>query len=407
MLIRRDSYLRRLRKAKDANVIKVISGLRRSGKSTLLQMFRDELHKGGVEQSRLQTYNFENPVHGDKNYLELYDEIVANLQPNCQNYVFLDEIQNIDQFEKLVDGLFIIDNVDLYVTGSNAYFLSGEFATLLSGRYIEIKVLPLSFAEYVSAFSDGATSHERLFDQYIHLGSLPEVANLLRRNQKDLVDDYLLGIYNTVISKDVLTRTGTVDVLVLQDIARYLADNVGNFTTVKKITDTLKSSSRPSAYNTIDKYLNALRESLIFYPVDRYDIKGKKYLQTQQKYYLVDTGLRKTILGSGQGDDRGHLLENVVYLELLRRGNRVWVGKQGDKEIDFVVRTKNGDTEYYQVAYSTASPDVYEREFAPLKQLDDSYRKYVITMDIGSVNDVGIKQLNAIDWLLAERQVHI
>jgi predicted AAA+ superfamily ATPase len=260
-------------------------------------------------------------------------------------------------------------------------------------------MLPLSFAEYVSAFPDNLDK-ARLLNDYMYLGSFPEVVNLINNGQLDLVDDYLLGIYNTVINKDVMTRTGNSDALVLQNVSKYLIDNISRFTNTKKITDALRSGARPSAYNTVDKYLTALRDSLIFYPVDRYDIKGKRYLQTQQKYYLVDTGLHHTILGASRGDDRGHILENIVYLELLRRDNQVWVGKEDDKEIDFVTKSKSGDTAYYQVAYTTKSPDIYEREIAPLRSLSDNHPKYIITTDIETLNDHGIKQLNAIDWLL-------
>jgi predicted AAA+ superfamily ATPase len=400
-MIKREIYLSKLRLARDANVIKVISGVRRSGKSTLLEMFRDELSQSGVVSEQIQFINFENPSYGGLSYQEIYYDIERDLQKNQKNYIFLDEVQNILEFEKLVDGLFINRNIDLYITGSNAYFLSGELATLLSGRYIEIKILPLSFAEYVSAFPS-TTDRQRLFNDYMYLGSFPEVVNLINNGQLDLVDDYLLGIYNTVISKDVMTRTGSSDVLILQDIAKYLIDNISRFTNTKKITDALRGGTRPSAYNTVDKYLTALRGSLIFYPVDRYDIKGKKFLQTQQKYYLVDTGLRHTILGASRGDDRGHILENIVYLELVRRENQVWIGKKDDKEIDFVTKSKSGDVAYYQVAYTTKSPEIYDREIVPLRTLADHHPKYIITTDLETLNDHGIKQVNVVNWLLGE-----
>jgi len=400
-MIKREQYLSKLRQLKNTHLIKVISGVRRSGKSTLFEMFRDELLTQGISQKQITFINFENPEYTDSNidYMDVYREITKNLVKNQMNYIFLDEVQNVPNFEKLVDGLFIKKNVDLYITGSNAYFLSGELATLLTGRNFEIKILPLSFAEYVSAFKDKSRL-DLIFQNYLNYGAFPQTIDLFNINPL-LVKEYLLGVYNTILFKDVIARKGVNDREVLEHVARFLLDNIGSFTTPKSISDYMGSNYRKVAPQTVDNNLSALSDSYLFYSINRYDIKGKMYLQTQQKYYTIDTGLRLAILGNQANINRGHILENIVFLELLRRGGQVWIGRTKDgKEIDFVIKNAKGETEYFQVTESMADKNTQIRELSPLKSIDDNHLKCVISTDIGSFNYDGIKQVNIIDWLL-------
>lgn len=400
-MIKREQYLSKLRQLKNIHLIKVISGVRRSGKSTLLEMFRDELLRHQVSQKQITFINFENPEYTDKviNYMDVYRKINQNLAKNQMNYVFLDEIQNVPNFEKLVDGLFIKKNVDLYITGSNAYFLSGELATLLTGRNFEIKILPLSFVEYVSAFKDKSRL-DLIFQNYLDYGAFPQTIDLFNIDPS-LVREYLQGIYNTILFKDVIARKGNNDRETLEHVARFLLDNIGSFTTPKSISDYMSSNYRKVAPQTVDNNLSALSDSFLFYPTYRYDIKGKMYLQTQQKYYTIDTGLRSAILGNQTNVNRGYILENIVFLELLRRGGQVWAGKTKEgKEVDFVVINLKGETEYFQVTESMSDKNIQIRELTPLKSIDDNHFKYVISTDIGSFNYDGIKQINIIDWLL-------
>jgi predicted AAA+ superfamily ATPase len=400
-MIKREQYLFKLKQLKNTHLIKVISGVRRSGKSTLLEMFRDELLAQGISQKQITFINFENPEYTDKgiDYMDIYRKINENLVKNQMNYVFLDEIQNVPNFEKLVDGLFIKKNVDLYITGSNAYFLSGELATLLTGRNFEIKILPLSFAEYVSAFKDKSRL-DLIFQNYLNYGAFPQTIDLFNIDPS-LIREYLLGVYNTVLFKDVIARKGVNDREILEHVAWFLLDNIGSFTTPKSISDYMGSNYRKVAPQTVDNNLSALSDSFLFYPTNRYDIKGKMYLQTQQKYYTIDTGLRSAVLGNQANVDRGHILENIVFLELLRRGGQIWVGRTKDgKEIDFVVKNSKGETEYFQVTESMSNKNTQTRELAPLKSIDDNHFKCIISTDIGSFNYDGIKQVNIIDWLL-------
>lgn len=400
-MIKREQYLSKLRQLKDTHLIKVISGVRRSGKSTLFEMFRDELLTQGISQKQITFINFENPEYTDSNidYMDVYHEINKNLVKNQMNYIFLDEVQNVPNFEKLVDGLFIKKNVDLYITASNAYFLSSELATLLTGRNFEIKMLPLSFAEYVSAFKDKSRL-DLIFQNYINYGAFPQTVDLFNIDPS-LVKEYLLGVYNTILFKDVIARKGVNDREVLEHVARFLLDNIGSFTTPKSISDYMGSNYRKVAPQTVDNNLSALSDSFLFYPISRYDIKGKMYLQTQQKYYTIDTGLRLTILGNQANINRGHILENIVFLELLRRGGQVWIGRTKDgKEIDFVIKNSKGETEYFQVTESMSDKNTQIRELTPLKSIDDNHLKCVISTDIGSFDYDGIKQVNIIDWLL-------
>lgn len=399
-MIDRKIYLDKLRSLRDTDLIKVITGVRRAGKSTLLAIFRDELLASGVAASDIVSLNFEDIANERlQDPARLHDFIVKTVGDR-HAYVFLDEIQNVAQFEKVVDSLYIRKNIDLYITGSNAYFLSGDLATVLSGRYVELEVFPLSFAEYASAFED-RPAVETLLDDYLTYGGFPEMANLLAGGRREVVNDYILGIYNTVITKDIVQRNNISDITTLNGITKFLLSNVGSLVTPKKIADYLTSMQNKTSYNTADKYLSALVDGLIFYRADRRDIRGKQVLQTLQKYYVVDTGLRRAILGNASRADIGHLLENVVYFELLRRRNFVWVGKNKDTEVDFVAR--NIDTDevvYYQVSLSTSDERVFDRELRPLQSIADHYPKVILTTDAHEFDEDGIRQMNITKWLL-------
>jgi predicted AAA+ superfamily ATPase len=332
----------------------------------------------------------------------MWRDITERLKGISKAYVFLDEIQNVPEFEKLVDGLYVEPNIDLYVTGSNAYFLSSELSTVLSGRYIEIKMLPLSFSEYVSAFP-GNNNCQRLYEDYINYGSFPYVTQLLDQGEL-AVDAYMKGIYETVLYKDIIARLNTEDETKMLNLVKFTMDNIGNLTSPRRISDTMTSNGDKLSHPTVDSYLNALTKSFLLYRVDRYDLKGKKILQTYSKYYLVDIGLRQMILGRTAGSDRGHILENVIYLELLRRNRNVWVGKTTSAEVDFVVQTNAGDTEYYQVAETLLNPETRLRETAPLNGIKDHNPKFILTMDAGEYTENGIRQINAIDWLLGNNK---
>jgi len=396
-MITRKEYLEKLIGFKDKQLIKVVTGVRRCGKSTLFELFQDYLLNNGVNKTQIIQINFEDADFDElTDYKELYKYLSAKLIKDKMNYVFLDEIQNVPNFQKAVDSLYIKKNVDLYITGSNAYLLSGELATLLSGRYVEIKMLPFSFKEFLSAFGD-KTDLTRKFRTYIENGSFPYVLNL--NDDKKLINDYLSGIYNTVILKDVVARKNISDVSVLQSIIKFMFDNVGNTTSAKKISDTMTSYGRKIAPSTVENYLSTLVDSFIFYRVNRYDVVGKQYLKTGEKYYAVDLGLKYFLLGAKK-QDLGHNLENIVYLELLRRGYEIYIGKVGTNEVDFIA-VKNGITEYYQVAQTVQTEETLARELKPLNSIKDYYQKFLITMDEQPLTThKGIKQINAIDWLL-------
>lgn len=403
-MIQRENYLSKLRTLRDKNLIKVLTGVRRCGKSTLLAMFRDELLSQGVEQSQIQTYNLEEADNLDlRNWKTLHDTIVNKMLPDKQNYIFLDEIQNVEEFERTIDSLYAKKNTDIYVTGSNAYFLSSDLATLLSGRQIEIKVLPFSFAEYIEASDTSNANYNDLFEQYLQNGGFPQSVDLFK-DDENLAIEYLTGVFSTVVLKDVITRSEVPnDTEALQNILRYVFDNVGSLVSPKKIADYMSNNYRTISSRTVERFLSAAIDSFILYDVNRFDIKGKELLQTQQKYYLVDTGLRRISLGRGAQFNTGRALENIIYLELLRRGYMVWVGKtKADKEIDFVARTKAGILEYYQVTETMRNEETRERELSALRNIDDNNRKYVLTLDPGSNNYEGIDQVNAIDWLLRQ-----
>lgn len=401
IMIKREQYLKTLRQFRDKDVIKIATGVRRCGKSTLFALFQEELKQSGVKDQDIININFESPRYLLENikWRDLWQDITERLKGVEKGYVFLDEIQTVPEFEKLVDGLYVEQNIDLYITGSNAYFLSSELSTVLSGRYIEIKMLPLSFKEYASAFPE-QTDRQKLYNDYVNYGSFPYIPTLLREGET-AVDAYLQGIYETVLYKDIIARLNTEDETKMLNLVKFTMDNIGNTTSPRKIADTMTSNGDKISHPTVDSYLTALTKSFLLYQADRYDIKGKKLLQRYSKYYLVDIGLRQMILGRTLSGDRGHILENIVYLELLRRNRHVWIGKYSDNEIDFVVQTQKGDTEYYQVAETMLGEETRTREIKPLKNIDDHFPKFVLTMDAGEYTDSGIRQINVIDWLVS------
>ena len=397
--IQRESDLSILKNFKDKQIIKVITGIRRCGKSTLLELFQDYLKENGVEEKQIVSINFENADYEElQDRKKLHEYIKSKLVKNKKTYIFLDEIQNVNEFERTVDSLFINKDVDLYITGSNAYLLSSELATLLTGRYIEIKMLPLSFKEYMSAFED-KTDISKKFRNYLEVSSFPQAIELYNANPEN-INLFLDGIYNTILFKDVMQRKGIKDKSVLERVTKYLYDNIGNRSSMKSISDNIEGLERNNSYNTVSNYVEALLDSFMIYKANRYDIKGKEILKTQEKYYAVDIGLRYYILGQNSGRDMGHILENIVYLELLRRGYTVYIGKLEDLEIDFVAKNTK-ETIYYQVSLTTREETTLDRELTPLQKINDNYQKIILTMDDDLDADFdGIKKINVIDWLL-------
>ncbi len=396
-MIERKEYLNTLIDFKDKHIIKVLTGIRRCGKSTLFILFQNYLLNNGINKEQIISINFEDIDYEELlDYKALYKYIKERLIPNKMNYIFLDEIQNVPNYQKAVDSLFIKNNVDLYLTGSNAYLLSGEIATLLSGRYIEIQMLPLSFKEYVSYFND-KTDLSRKYTDYLINSSFPYTLEL--NGSKKNIREYLGGIYSTVVLKDIIARKNINDVFMLESIIRFMFDNIGNLCSIKKIADTMTSDGRKITSPTVENYLSALVDSYILYKVRRYDIKGKQYLKTGEKYYVVDIGLRYYLLGTKKVD-MGHILENIIYLELLRRGYEIYIGKVGSTEVDFIAINDEG-IEYYQVALTVHDEKTLERELYPLNSISDHNPKYLLTLDDDPpTSHNGIKQLNAIDWLL-------
>ena len=409
--IDRKEYLDFLIKSKDKQIIKVVSGVRRCGKSTLFEIYKDYLLKNGVEKIQIISINFEDMDYEElTDYKKLYEYIKSKMLTDKKNYIFLDEIQHVDKFEKVVDSLFIKENVDLYITGSNAYFMSSELATLLSGRYIELKMLPLSFKEYYQA----KLEYEKLekkenrtlktlmqyYNEYIVNSSFPYTLQL-NNNLKNIYE-YLSGIYNSVLLKDIVARLKIADVMRLESVVKYIFDNIGNLTSISKIANTLTSMGRKTDTKTIEKYIKGLVDSLLIYEVNRYNIKGKEFLSTLSKYYVSDLGLRQMILGN-RNIDMGHILENIIYLELLRRKYNVYVGQFDKNEIDFVVINSN-EVEYYQVALTVLDENTLKRELAAFKNIKDNYPKYLITLDevLPNTDYEGIKIINALEWLLGE-----
>ncbi len=404
-MVERKEYLKQLIQWKDEQVIKVVTGIRRCGKSTLLLQYQEWLKANGVSDEQIVTINFEELEYEElQDYKKLYAYLKNRLCKGKMTYIFLDEIQKVSAFEKVVDSLYVKPQVDLYVTGSNAYMLSGDLATLLTGRYVEIKMLPLSFYEFLEVTGSG---QEQGLSEYMRDGGLPYVAVMDRTPEK--VDTYLEGIYNTVIVKDIEDRQARKesdsdkrkinDILLLKRIARYLASIVGNPVSIRSITDYFISNGRKISPNTVSDYVEALTESFIFYPAERFDIIGKQLLKANRKMYIVDLGLRNHILPRRQYD-LGFSLENIVYFELLRRGYRVMIGKVGSTEVDFVAE-KQGTYTYFQVTADMTAQETFEREIKPLRRIRDNYEKIVLTGDrltLGNYDGIQVKYLP--DWLL-------
>ena len=398
-MIIRDTYLKRMIDAKDTELIKVITGVRRSGKSTLLLMFKEYLIKNDISTDNIIYINFESAIYDDiKDYKDLYKFVASKIKQG-KMYLLLDEVQNVTAWEKAVNSFKVDFDIDIYITGSNAYLLSSELSTLLSGRYIEIKIYPLSFKEYLIFNNYDKNNLEEKFNEYLKYGGLPAIT--LIKDNSDLVLSYLDDIYNTIIKKDIIDRNNIKDTALLENIIRYLSNNIGSPISTTKISNYLNSNKITSNSNhqTVDNYLNMLKKSFIVYKAVRTDIKSKALLKTLGKYYICDTGIRNIILGF-RNINEGHLLENVVYLELLRRGYRVNIGKSGFYEIDFVAENPNV-IKYYQVTQTLSDDKVKQREIRSLENISDNYEKIILTMDKTINNDFnGIKVINIIDWLL-------
>lgn len=395
--LQRKEYLDKLLALRKKQIIKVITGVRRCGKSTLLEIMQDELRSMGVQEKQIIAINFEDYENKElRNPDILYSHIVSRLSNSGTTYIFLDEIQHVNNFADVVNAIFIKPNVDLYITGSNAFMLSSEIATLLSGRYLEINLLPLSYSEYIESCGN-ENDLNRKYINYITNSSFPYTTEI--QDNPTIVNDYLQGIYNTIILKDVMQRRSFRDVMMLESIVAFVMDNIGNTLSSKKIADTMTSSGRKIDVKTVEKYLSALQESFIIYKAGRYNIKGRQLLKTMEKYYLVDVALRQVILGR-QGVDLGHLLENIVYLELLRRNQHVFIGKSDNLEIDFV--TINGqDISYYQVAATVRDENTLRRELTPLQNIRDNHPKWLLTLDDDpDINLQGIRKVNVLQWLL-------
>lgn len=400
-MVIREKYLKRMIDAKDTEFIKVITGVRRSGKSTLLLMFKDYLVHHHVKEENIIYINFESAMYDDiKNYKDLYQYIQKRIK-DSKVYLLLDEVQNVEAWEKAINSFKVDFDIDIYITGSNAYLLSSELSTLLSGRYIEIKVYPLSFKEYLVFNQYDNQNIEDKFYEYLRYGGLPAIT--LIKNNDELVLSYLNDIYNTIVKKDIIDRNNIKDSALLENIIKYLVTNIGSPISANKISDYLNSNKivEKSNHQTIDNYLNMLEKSFIIYKADRTDIRSKSLLKTLGKYYISDTGIRNIILGF-RNIDEGHLLENVVYLELLRRGYRVNIGKTNDYEVDFVAENPN-DIKYFQVTKTLLSDEVKEREIRSLESINDNYEKIILTMDKPISRDYnGIKVMNIIEWLLSD-----
>ncbi|MEC4295126.1 ATP-binding protein [Adlercreutzia shanghongiae] len=398
-MINRPDYLEKLRRWKDRDVIKVVTGVRRCGKSTLLRMYADSLIAQGVPENRIITLNLEQLENESfLDYHLLHDEIISRLTSEAMHYVFIDEVQNVPDFQKAIDSLYTRPNIDLYITGSNAMLLGGTLATLLSGRYVEVAMTPLSFAEYASATEPGTFSLARIYSRYISQGSFPATTGFAQDSLA--LHDYLEGILNTVLLKDVAQRLNIANTLGLGALVDFMFDNIGNLTSIKRIADTLTAQGSKISHNTVAEYLSALCNSYILYPAKCYDVRGKRLLKLQGKYYAVDMGMRRVLL-SNQVRDTGRILENVVFLELMRRNGSVFVGRWENLEVDFVVQGPQGPS-YFQVAESVRDEATLSREIAPLAKIADNYPKCLLTLDdTDPVDHGGIRQINALDWLLS------
>jgi predicted AAA+ superfamily ATPase len=396
----RKRELSKLLVLKDKNLIKVVTGVRRAGKSTLLIQFQELLKEENPNVS-LVSINMDIPEFrflAEKNWKEIYDYINGKLQKDAMNYVFIDEIQNIPAFEKLLEGLFVTPNVDVYVTGSNAYLLSSELATILTGRAFEINILPFSFAEYLE-YTGKASIPDRAFAEYMRIGGFPEAVGFVESGE-NYAYEYLKTVFQNIYENDIRKRRAIYYEMSYNEVVHFLIDSVGSIVSARSIARTLTANGKKIDNKTVSAYIDTLVESYLFYEVNRYDIKGKQHLATQEKYYLVDLGLRNALLGKELKADAGHLLENVIYLELLRRNYQVWIGKADNHEVDFVARDKDGYTHYIQVAYTVKDQKTRERELAPFEKIPDFNERLLITMDYETGSHNGVKQINAIDWLL-------
>ena len=397
MIIQRKEYLDKLISFKDKQLIKVITGIRRCGKSTLMEIYQDWLRQNGVDDEQIISINFEDMDYEElTDYRKLYAWLKERISGEKMTYIFLDEIQNVEKFPKVVDSIYIKKNVDVYITGSNAHMLSSEIATLISGRYVQIKMLPFSFKEYVE--STGSMNDRGIkYTEYLENSSFPYAIEF--KGQPDAIRDYLDGIFNTIMVKDIMNRKKINDPMMLKSVLRFIFDSIGSPMSSKKIADTMTSDGRKIDAKTVERYLEALTESYVIYPAKRYNIKGRQYLKTLGKYYIVDIGMRFMLLGSRK-TDAGHILENVIYLELLRRGYDVYIGKIDEFEVDFVAENSRGIT-YFQVALSVRDEKTLERELRPLIAIRDHYPKLILTMDEDPEAQYdGIRRINARDWLL-------
>ena len=401
-MILRTSYFNQLLQLRDQDLIKVVTGIRRCGKSTLLQAFQQYLLTDNVAADAICFLNFEERENAHfQTWEEVYDFIISQLSAATKRYVFLDEVQLIPQFEKLVDALYVKKDIDLYITGSNAYLLSSELSTMLSGRYIAINLHPFSFAEYVTAFPE-VSDMGRLFRQYMNGSCFPESVTLSKvaPEQENI---YLQSLYDTVVVKDIVQRQKLRKFDTLQRVLNFVFDSVGSIVSPNNIADTLRRNTQePLSHNTVLKYLRYFSESYLIYPVCLYNIKGKRLLESNYKYYVVDLGLKNILHTNAPTTDLGHKLENVVYFELLRRGGTVYAGRTNNGEVDFVVQHYDGTRSYYQVAYTANDEKTLKRELSSLRNIRDSHPKYLLTLDYDTSNIDGIQRVNVIDWLLKQ-----
>jgi len=403
-MINRPEYLKDLFLFKDKPLVKIITGVRRCGKSTLLELYRQELQKQGIEPSQIQAYNFEDLENEPlKNYKKLHDHVAGNLVKNKKNYIFLDEIQIVPEFGKAVDSLYLKKNVDIYLTGSNSRMQSKDIANQIERQYVSMHMFPLSFKEYMSAYPH-PDSLDRAFNDYVQYGAFPEVSNFLNTTEnktelQQVIKTYLSDLYDKIVLKDIVENKGISNTSRLESVIRFMAGNIGSETSINNISKTMTADGRKIDTHTTENFIDAFCDSFILYKADRYDIKGKKLLKTLSKYYLVDTGFRYILLGDKK-NDTGHILENIVYMELLRRGYNVYIGKVGEQQVDFVVEGNDG-TEYYQVSQTVQDENTLARELAPLNAIRDHSPKFLLTRDYEpNKSHNGIKQLNVLEWLL-------
>ena len=411
-MVTREKQLSELRRWRDENVIKVVTGIRRSGKSTLFKQFQQELLTSGVKAKNIISLNLEELENAPLlDVFALNNYIMQRVDKKAKNYIFLDEIQMLPQFERLADSLFVKDNIDLYLTGSNAYFLSSDLATLLTGRYVEIKMMPFSFAEFLSgytatpfnaAFSNAfGVSKLEIFNDYMLLGGFPEVLNLLNAGKRADAPAYLSSVYQSIVEKDIMPRGKIRSKFDFENLARFVFDSIGSIVSPNNIANTMTSAGNKINKETVDNYLSHLLGSFVFYRADRYDIKGKKLLQTLGKFYSVDLGFLHIMFDRDKQFNQGHQLENIVYLELLRRHSQVYIGKADNAEVDFVIKNKTGETEYIQVAWTAKDESTFEREMRPFELIKDFNRRTLITADMEPTGSYkGVQKINIIEWLL-------